>query len=296
MFFGLSIFFKTWLKLSLFCWYYQHCHISLTCTHDHIGNVVFVARGIKKSEPLLVKNEIDFCVFPSFSIFFLLRDDINQTSIFPSLHLILFGFFFVQSYFLLINLLQLFHNVSSQCWLSRIHMTYKHYVSVLFGQYSSIDVFFLIPFGAEQLLEVDFGIAWSNNNWFFFGRGYSLFLFFLGFRRLFFLLLFLLISFLLIFKKPSLFIIQFLASNILLAGILNPSFIVLPVAKLERIYLRNISIEGGNVVVIVVDIMVTPLFVRIFVQKLIDTCFILEVGNEVGVEVPLFVGGYLIYH
>ena len=108
--------------------------------------------------------------------------------------------------------------------------------------------------------------------------------------------MFLLISFLLILKKPSLFIIQFFAPNILLTSILKPSFIVLPVVNLEGIYLRNVSIKGGDIVVIVVDIVIVPLFVGIFIQELIDVCFILEVGNEVGVEVPLFAGGYLIDH
>ena len=104
VFFGLTFLLKTRLELSLFGRDDQNSHICLTGSHDHVGHIVFMSRSIEKSKSFVFQEKVHLSILSGFSINSLFRNDVRDSCIFPSFHLVLFDFSLVPCQFLLINL------------------------------------------------------------------------------------------------------------------------------------------------------------------------------------------------
>jgi len=168
MFFGLSFFLETWLKLSLFGGNDKNCNICLASAHYHIWHIVFVARSIKKSESFVFQWKVEFGKLPSFSINLFFRNNVWNTCLFPSLHLIWLRVLFDPQKLLLINFLQFLHDVTCECGFAWVYVANKHNIYVLLSQKACAKVLWRIPVSAEKFLNINLRIPRPNYNFFLF--------------------------------------------------------------------------------------------------------------------------------
>lgn len=168
MFFGLSILVKSSFELAFFSRDDKNSNISLTGTHDHVRDVVFVAWGIEDCESSVLKREVKFGVFDSFTSLSFVRINVSNTGQLPCLHVILLGLLFISCPLLFVNFTELFHDVSSKCRFTSINVSNENDVDILLFELVNIDVFILRPLSSHEGLNIDFRVALSNDNLFFF--------------------------------------------------------------------------------------------------------------------------------
>lgn len=166
--FGLSILIKSSFELAFFSRDYKNGNISLTGTHDHVRYVVFVSWGIEDCESSVLKREVKFGVFDSFTSLSFVRINVSNTGQLPCLHMILLGLLFISCPLLFINFTELFHNVSGKCWFTSIDVTDENDVDILLFELVNIDIFILWPLGSHEGLNIDFRISLSDDYLFFF--------------------------------------------------------------------------------------------------------------------------------
>lgn len=115
---GLAISDKTCLEFSRFCRNYKNCNISLTCTHDHIRDVIFMSWGIKEGKSSVTIVESEFCILNSNSFHSFRRINISNTGKLPSFHMVLLCFLFISYPLLFVNLIEFFQDIACQCGLT----------------------------------------------------------------------------------------------------------------------------------------------------------------------------------
>ena len=114
LFFGLSFLLKSRFKLTLSCRYKQNRNICLACSHNHVGNVVFVPRSIEQGEPSIVQGEHQLGTLYSLPPLSLIGIGIGHEGQLPGLHVGLLGLLLVPGQLLLVDLFELLQDVSRQ--------------------------------------------------------------------------------------------------------------------------------------------------------------------------------------
>ena len=94
MFCCLAILLKSSLEFSFPGRYYKCTNISLTCSLNHIWNIVFMARSIQDSVSFSQSLKKCFSNFNCFAFFSFLLIDIHNVCHIPGFSVRLFGFFF----------------------------------------------------------------------------------------------------------------------------------------------------------------------------------------------------------
>ena len=132
---GLAISYKTCLEFSRFGRNDKNSNISLTCTHNHIRDIIFMTWSIEqgKSSFTIMKSKFRILngnAFHSFS-----RINISNTCKLPSFHMILFRFLFISHPLLFVNLIKFLQDIACQCGLTWIYMSNKDEICILFSEY-----------------------------------------------------------------------------------------------------------------------------------------------------------------
>lgn len=103
MLFRLPFFFEARLKLALLCRDDENCNISLACSHNHAGDVVFMARRIEKCKSPMFEIKHELGALDSFSLGSLVGVDVGDICQLPCLHMLLFRLLLIPSKLLLVN-------------------------------------------------------------------------------------------------------------------------------------------------------------------------------------------------
>lgn len=264
MLFGLAILIESCLELTFFWGNNENSDISLTSTHDHVRDVVFVPRGVKNCKSSVFKRKVKFSILNSLSSFSFIRINISNTSQLPCLHMVFLGFLLVSCQLLFINFTELFHNVSGKSWFTSINMTNENDVDIFLFKLINVNIFILSPLSIHESLNVNFRISLSNDYLLFFFNwssfNFSNWLILLRLISLFFLFIELkIIAGLFFLKVIHLCIVKFFTNTICILPISVHGFI-------ENVHIHDLPSENvwSDIIFEIIEISLVSSYLLLF--------------------------------